>query len=131
MTPVRDASGRVASLVGVQYDVTELVQRRQAERELQQVRGVVVLRCLAVVLVGRAGSAISHLVQWRQAAASRTRDAVGSRPPFPRRAMARARSALGARPWPRAFSSTLHVSTHKPPTPAQAKAESPTEARGL
>lgn len=35
MTPVRDASGRLLSFIGVQSDITELVRRRQAEKELK------------------------------------------------------------------------------------------------
>lgn len=35
ITPVRDASGRLLSFIGVQSDITELVRRRQAEKELQ------------------------------------------------------------------------------------------------
>lgn len=35
VTPVRDASGRLLSFIGVQSDITELVRRRQAEKELK------------------------------------------------------------------------------------------------
>ena len=35
VTPVRDAAGRLVSFIGVQSDVTELVARRETERQLQ------------------------------------------------------------------------------------------------
>ncbi|KAL4431058.1 hypothetical protein ABPG75_006314 [Micractinium tetrahymenae] len=38
ITPVRDASGRLLSFIGVQSDITELVRRRQAEKELQEAK---------------------------------------------------------------------------------------------
>jgi signal transduction histidine kinase len=38
ITPVRDASGRLLSFIGVQSDVTELTLRRRAERELQEAK---------------------------------------------------------------------------------------------
>ena len=38
MTPVRDASGRVMSYIGVQSDITELVRRKEAEKELQEAK---------------------------------------------------------------------------------------------
>lgn len=50
VTPVRDASGRLLSFIGVQSDITELVRRRHAEKELQ-VRG-----CVWVEAGGGAGS---------------------------------------------------------------------------
>lgn len=38
VTPVRDASGRLLSFIGVQSDITELVRRRHAEAELQDAK---------------------------------------------------------------------------------------------
>ncbi len=38
MTPVRDAAGRVMSYIGVQSDITELVRRKEAEKELQEAK---------------------------------------------------------------------------------------------
>ncbi|KAK9834967.1 hypothetical protein WJX81_000233 [Elliptochloris bilobata] len=38
MTPVRDAGGRVMSYIGVQSDITELVRRKEAEKELQEAK---------------------------------------------------------------------------------------------
>ena len=38
MTPVRDATGRVMSYIGVQSDITELVRRKEAEKELQEAK---------------------------------------------------------------------------------------------
>lgn len=35
ITPVRDAAGRLTSIIGVHSDITDLIHRRQAERELR------------------------------------------------------------------------------------------------
>lgn len=38
MMPVRNAAGAVVSFIGVQSDITELIRRKHAERELQQAK---------------------------------------------------------------------------------------------
>ena len=38
MTPVRDTAGRVMSYIGVQSDISELVRRKEAEKELQEAK---------------------------------------------------------------------------------------------
>lgn len=38
LMPVKDAYGNVVSFIGVQSDITELIRRKHAERELQQAK---------------------------------------------------------------------------------------------
>ena len=38
MMPVPDAAGNVVSYIGVQSDITELIRRKHAERELQEAK---------------------------------------------------------------------------------------------
>lgn len=38
LMPVKDACGNVVSFIGVQSDITELIRRKHAERELQQAK---------------------------------------------------------------------------------------------
>ena len=38
ITPVRDTAGKVMSFIGVHSDITELVRRREAEKELQEAK---------------------------------------------------------------------------------------------
>jgi hypothetical protein len=38
MMPVHDAEGNLVSFIGVQSDITELIRRKYAERELQQAK---------------------------------------------------------------------------------------------
>ncbi|KAK9819724.1 hypothetical protein WJX72_001676 [[Myrmecia] bisecta] len=38
MTPVRDSSGQLMSFIGVQSDITELIRRKEAEKELQEAK---------------------------------------------------------------------------------------------
>ncbi|GAB4817717.1 hypothetical protein N2152v2_004763 [Parachlorella kessleri] len=38
ITPVRDGDGRLTSIIGVQSDITDLIRRRQVERELQEAK---------------------------------------------------------------------------------------------
>ena len=52
MTPVRDAAGRVMSYIGVQSDITELVRRKEAEKELQEAKARF---CSMCYLRGRGG----------------------------------------------------------------------------
>lgn len=42
MMPVRNPAGAVVSFIGVQSDITELIRRKHAERELQQAK----VRCI-------------------------------------------------------------------------------------
>ena len=47
MTPVLDSGGRLMSFLGVQSDITELVRRKEAEKELQDAK-VSLLNCSGV-----------------------------------------------------------------------------------
>ena len=38
ITPVQDTAGKVMSFIGVHSDITELVRRREAEKELQEAK---------------------------------------------------------------------------------------------
>ena len=38
ITPVHDTAGKVMSFIGVHSDITELVRRREAEKELQEAK---------------------------------------------------------------------------------------------
>lgn len=38
LMPVKDGCGNVVSFIGVQSDITELIRRKHAERELQQAK---------------------------------------------------------------------------------------------
>ena len=48
LMPVKDACGNVVSFIGVQSDITELIRRKHAERELQQAK----VGCFPVGLMG-------------------------------------------------------------------------------
>lgn len=68
MMPVRDSEGAVVSFIGVQSDITELIRRKHAERELQQAK---VGRLLPTVSAFCDGSLYCVMVQaYRQHAES-------------------------------------------------------------
>ena len=48
LMPVKDACGNVVSFIGVQSDISELIRRKHAERELQQAK-VGALACRLLV----------------------------------------------------------------------------------
>ena len=54
MTPVLDSGGRLMSFLGVQSDITELVRRKEAEKELQDAKVSLfeLFWCLGVDLCG-------------------------------------------------------------------------------
>lgn len=60
MMPVRNPAGAVVSFIGVQSDITELIRRKHAERELQQAK----VRCIFQQLcTERPGVICWHLSQ--------------------------------------------------------------------